>query len=282
TGDKPSVVVVTYPDGSKDEVPVTVHVTDDASNITPNVPTKTGVTDKTNLTDDEKDTVKDKIVDANDFPTGTTVEVGDDGTTTITYPDGSQDTIPGDQLVFEKPSVDESGKTPVNPTDDAQDTGVIVNNPSKDTDVTAHDEDGKTVATHLDDNHHVIVTPGTKVDGPITATITDPNLDGGQVDVDVDVNGHTKDHDDNGGKLTDTDNATPNESAKTGVNDTTNVTVSENAGRGSVKVKVPNHQTGAKTGQLPQTGNDQATGLAALGLAAATATLMLGFKRKRN
>src|SRR5699024_11307725 len=33
------------------------------------------------------------------FPEGTKVTVGDDGTATVNYPDGSKDTIPGDQLV---------------------------------------------------------------------------------------------------------------------------------------------------------------------------------------
>ncbi|MDK6503931.1 hypothetical protein QP235_12335, partial [Lactobacillus crispatus] len=53
------------------------------------------------LTDDEKNQVKNNVDNANKdkFPDGTTVTVGDDGTTTVKYPDGSQDTIPGDQLV---------------------------------------------------------------------------------------------------------------------------------------------------------------------------------------
>ncbi|WP_283578340.1 hypothetical protein, partial [Limosilactobacillus reuteri] len=50
---------------------------------------------------DEKNQVKNNVDNANKdkFPEGTKVTVGDDGTTTVTYPDGSKDTIPGDQLV---------------------------------------------------------------------------------------------------------------------------------------------------------------------------------------
>src|SRR5699024_11138951 len=57
--------------------------------------------DPSHLTDDEKNQVKNNVDNANKdkFPDGTDVKVGDDGTTTVTYPDGSQDTIPGDQLV---------------------------------------------------------------------------------------------------------------------------------------------------------------------------------------
>ncbi|MDK6690074.1 hypothetical protein QP246_11620, partial [Aerococcus urinae] len=77
----------------------------------PTVPAKTEVEDKTNLTDDEKAKVKKAVEDANKdkFPAPkegqnpTTVEVGKDGTATITYPDGSKDTIPGKDLVVERP-----------------------------------------------------------------------------------------------------------------------------------------------------------------------------------
>ncbi|WP_311537982.1 Ig-like domain-containing protein, partial [uncultured Anaerococcus sp.] len=90
------------------EVPVTVKDTTpaqkDADKITPNVPTeKTGVKDLDKLTDKEKEEVKGKIEEANKdkFPEGTKVDVDDKGNATITYPDGSKDTIPAEDLVFQ-------------------------------------------------------------------------------------------------------------------------------------------------------------------------------------
>ena len=95
---------ITYPDGSKDKIPGgdLVRPENDADNITPNIPgDKVTVKDPSHLTDDEKNQVKNNVDNANKdkFPAGTVITVGDDGTATITYPDGSQDTIPGDQLV---------------------------------------------------------------------------------------------------------------------------------------------------------------------------------------
>ncbi|MCT2339927.1 hypothetical protein, partial [Corynebacterium sp. p3-SID1056] len=87
---------------------------------------------------------------------------------------------------------------PVDPTDESQDTGVKVTNPDEDTKISAKDEDGKDVPVEIDDNGNVVVTPGTDVDGPITVTIEDPDLPDGKVDVEVPVNGHEKDKDDNG------------------------------------------------------------------------------------
>lgn len=63
--------------------------------------TRPKVEDPSNLTKDEKDKVKDSIEKANKdkFPQGTKVEIGKDGSATITYPDGSKDTIKGSDLV---------------------------------------------------------------------------------------------------------------------------------------------------------------------------------------
>ena len=99
----------------------------------------------------------------------------------------------------DKTSVDTSGKHPVDPTNDKQGTGVVVKNPDNDTIVTAKDEDGKNIPVEINPNTGEIeVTPGTDVDGPITVTITDPDLPGGKTEVVVDVNGHEKGRDDNG------------------------------------------------------------------------------------
>ena len=95
--------------GSQDTIPGDQLVqgqkgdTTDAGNITPTIPGgKVTVKDPSHLTDDEKNQVKNKVEEANKgkFPDGTKVTVGDDGTTTVTYPDGSKDTIPGKDLII--------------------------------------------------------------------------------------------------------------------------------------------------------------------------------------
>ena len=99
----------------------------------------------------------------------------------------------------EKDTVDDSKKKPVEPTDDAQRTGVVVNNPDKVTSITAKDEDGKDVPVCINPTTgEIIVTPGANVDGPIVVTIIDPNLPNGKTTVIIDVNGHSIGIDDNG------------------------------------------------------------------------------------
>ncbi|MBI1692981.1 LPXTG-motif cell wall anchor domain protein, partial [Lactobacillus crispatus] len=105
---------VAYPDGSSEDVPVTVKVKSNADQYTPTVPgDKVTVKDPSHLTDDEKNQVKKNVEDANKdkFPAGTGITVGDDGTATITYPDTSTDTIPGDKLVKGEDSGSTSGQT---------------------------------------------------------------------------------------------------------------------------------------------------------------------------
>ena len=110
-------VTITYPDGSKDTIPgdQVIEGKSDADKHEPTLPggDKVKVDDPNKLTDNEKNAVKDKVDEANpNLPDGTKITVGDDGTTTITYPDGSTNTIPGHDLVTGKTDAD---KYPLNP-----------------------------------------------------------------------------------------------------------------------------------------------------------------------
>ena len=112
-------------------------------------------------------------------------------------------------IVSLKTSVDGSGVKTVEPTADEQDSGVKVSNPDDDTKVSAKDEDGKDVPAKIDDNGNVVVTPGEDVDGPITVTVEDPDLDGGKAVVEVPVNGHKKGQDDNNSDKTEEPGTNP-------------------------------------------------------------------------
>ena len=104
----------------------------------------------------------------------------------------------------DKTTVDQNGKKSVDPTDEKQGTGVKVTNPDNDTKVSAKDEDGKDIPVEIDPNTgEIVVTPGKDVDGPITVTVEDPDLDGGKTEVEIDVNGHKKGRDDNGSDASD-------------------------------------------------------------------------------
>ena len=101
---------ITYPDNSQDKINgsdlvVKKKAKPISDQVTPAVPNeKTPVENPTNLTEKEKETVKKKLEEANkgNFPNGTRVEIGSDGTATITYPDNSQDKINGSDLVVKK------------------------------------------------------------------------------------------------------------------------------------------------------------------------------------
>src|SRR5699024_6852888 len=165
---------ITYPDKTKstDTIPGSdlVRPETDAEKITPNVPaTPVPVANTSSLTDGEKAKVKTNVEDANkgNFPDGTVVTVGDDGTATITYPDKtkSTDTIPGSDLV--RPETDAEKITPNVPA-----TPVPVANTSSLTD----GEKAK-VKTNVEDANKGNFPDGTVVtvgdDG--TATITYPD-----------------------------------------------------------------------------------------------------------
>ena len=95
SGDKKAVVVVTYPDGTTDEVPVTVKVAkDQAEQFDPQGKDQTVETGK-------KPEPKDNVEDADKLPKGTTFKYKEDPDTStagdkpvtviVTYPDGSTD-----------------------------------------------------------------------------------------------------------------------------------------------------------------------------------------------
>ncbi|MGX7348642.1 YSIRK-type signal peptide-containing protein, partial [Aerococcus vaginalis] len=113
-----------------------------------------------------------------------------------TTPNGDASTI-AKVTITEGVTVDTSNVVAVNPIDSPQSTGIKVNNVSSDTVVKATDEDGQKITVDISDNGDVLVTPSENVDGPIEVTIDDPSLET-PVTVDVLVNGHSENANDNG------------------------------------------------------------------------------------
>ncbi|HFU4519578.1 TPA: Ig-like domain-containing protein, partial [Streptococcus suis] len=143
--------------------------------VNPVVPPKVPVTDPEGLTDAEKDKVKEKVKEANpDFPAGTEVEVGNDGTVTITYPDKSTDTIPGTDVVEKdttapaKPEIktDLAGKA------GTQEPVVVHTEPNAT--VKLYDENGDVIGEgKADENGVVTITPTKPLEaGNVTAKAT--------------------------------------------------------------------------------------------------------------
>ena len=116
-GDKSTTVVVTYPDGSKDEVPVTVKVVDPRTDADKNTPAPKDQTVNVGETPD----AKKSIGNVDNLPNGTTftyktpvdtVTPGDKSTTVVvTYPDGSKDEVPVTVKVV-NPRTDADKNTP--------------------------------------------------------------------------------------------------------------------------------------------------------------------------
>ena len=108
---------MTYPDGSKDEVPVTVKVVDPRTDADKNTPTPKDQTVNVGETPDPKKS----IGNVGDLPSGTTFEYktpvdtttpGDKGATVVvTYPDGSKDEVPV-KVTVKAPHADTDKNTP--------------------------------------------------------------------------------------------------------------------------------------------------------------------------
>ena len=189
-GDKPATVVVTYPDGSKDEVPVTIHVTNPATDADKYTPEGQDVNTKTGVVPDPAEGIKNK----SDLPDGTkytwkdTPDVSTEGnkpaTVVVTYPDGSKDEVPV-TIHVTNPATDADKYTP-----EGQDvntkTGELPNpadgikNKSDLPDGTKYTwKDTPDVSTEGNKPATVVVTypDGSKDEVPVTIHVTNPATD---------------------------------------------------------------------------------------------------------
>ena len=157
-------VKVTYKDGSTDVIPA-----DSVFTIEPTAPTVTPVKNPSSLEQPEKDAVKKAVETAN--PSATKVEVGTDGTTTLTYSNGSTAKLTPAQTVSQADVT-----PPVAPTVNAVKAG--------DTAITGKAEPGSTVevtlpggakksATAGEDGSFSIPVSGLNENDEVTVTATD-------------------------------------------------------------------------------------------------------------
>lgn len=223
----------------------------DTDKITPNVPEKkVPVADPSHLTDSEKDQVKTNVTDANkdNLPSGSQITVGNDGTTTVTYLDGSKDTIPGDKVVEGKSDADKNeSKVPGDK--------VKVDDPNKLT-----DSEKEELSNNLEK-----LNPGTVVtiadDG--TATVTYPdgstNIISGSQLVTAKGNGNTT-----------------NSNVKVTPTNTNNKINKDNNSLGK-------NTANAKAGELPQTGEtNDSQKLSVIGMALMGILGLFGLGKKRK
>ncbi|WP_323081963.1 Rib/alpha-like domain-containing protein [Limosilactobacillus reuteri] len=189
-GDKPATVVVTYPDGSKDEVPVTIHVTNPATDADKYTPEGQDVNTKTGVVPDPAEGIKNKgdLPDGTKYTWKTTPDVSTEGNkpavVVVTYPDGSKDEVPV-TIHVTNPATDADKYTP-----EGQDvntkTGVVpdpaegIKNKSDLPDGTKYTwKDTPDVTTAGDKPATIVVTypDGSKDEVPVTIHVTNPATD---------------------------------------------------------------------------------------------------------
>ncbi|MDB8599642.1 Rib/alpha-like domain-containing protein, partial [Streptococcus salivarius] len=189
-GDKDATVVVTYPDGSKDEVPVKVTVKDPRTDADKNTPV---AKDQTVKVGDTPDT-KNSIGNVGDLPEGTTFEYktpvdttteGDkDATVIVTYPDGSKDEVPV-KVTVKDPRTDADKNTPtaknqtVKPGDQPNAKDSIGNVGELPEGTTFEYKTPVDTTTEGDKDATVVVTypDGSKDEVPVKVTVKDPRTD---------------------------------------------------------------------------------------------------------
>ena len=335
-GDKDATVVVTYPDKSKDEVPVTVKVVDPRTDADKNTPTPKDQTVNVGETPDPKKS----IGNVGDLPSGTTVEYktpvdtttpGDKSTTVVvTYPDGSKDEVPVKVTVKDPsaPATDADKNTPT-PKEQTVNVGETPD-PKKSIGNVGDLPSGTTVeyktpvdtTTPGDKSTTVVVTypDGSKDEVPVTVKVVTPNTPAPVTpntpapvtpSTDADKNtpvakdqtvnkGETPNAKDSIGNVGDLPNGTkfeyktPVDTTTPGDKDAVVVVTYPDGSKDEVPVKVtvaanvapasdntPAKKAGAK--ELPNTGTKQSSASLALALlAAATGGLLIAKKREEE
>ncbi|HFI0421037.1 TPA: Ig-like domain-containing protein, partial [Streptococcus suis] len=147
-----------------------------ADKTEPNKPAVTEVADPTNLTDAEKAKVKEEVKKANpDLPKDTEVEVGNDGTVTVTYPDKSTDEIPGTETATTDKTAPVAPVITTDLTDKAGTRTPITVTAEPNAKVELFDKDGNKIGEGTaDENGTVTITPTSEIPaGNVTAKATD-------------------------------------------------------------------------------------------------------------
>ena len=266
-GEKDATVVVTYPDGSKDEVPVKVTVKDPRTDAEKNEPTAKAQTVTPGSTPD----AKNSIGNLGDLPSGTTVAFKDpvdtttegekDATVVVTYPDGSKDEVPV-KVTVKNPSTDADANTPVakaqtvtpGSTPNAQDSiGNLGDLPSG---TTVAFKDPVDTTTEGEKDATVVVTypDGSKDEVPVKVTVKAPHAN--------------------------TDKNTP-----TSKDQTVNKVETPDAKNSEKEIQVQKVSVSdkkAESAKLPNTGEEQSTSIALLGAVLGMFGLAGLAKRKKN
>ncbi|OIR41905.1 hypothetical protein BJP08_06555 [Corynebacterium sp. NML140438] len=205
SGDKKAVVVVTYPDGTTDEVPVTVKVAKDQAEL--NDPQGKDQTVETGKKPEPKDSVKD----ADKLPKGTTFKYKEDPDTStagdkpvtviVTYPDGSTDDVQATVKV-EDPKTEEPEPQPEQPKKSDADT---YEPQVQDKTVTPNEvPEAKDHVTNVDElpsgttfEYEQAPDTSTEGDKPVTIVVTYPDGTTDEVNANVKVQKNATDADKN-------------------------------------------------------------------------------------